>query len=71
MKVNLYNEKELLVVEINNGGEPIPPEKLSTFFEKFNTDRTKKKGGTGLGTTYAYLATQAHRGEISVTSNET
>jgi len=38
------------------------------FFEKFNTDRSKKKEGTGLGTTYAYLITKAHGGDIFVDS---
>ncbi len=67
--VRLYNENGYVVVEVNNGGEPIPAERLGSFFEKFNTDK-KGKHGTGLGTTYAYLVTRAHVGEISVTSNE-
>jgi len=40
------------------------------FFEKFNSDRLKKKDGTGLGTSYAYLVTKAHGGDIFVKSNE-
>ncbi len=69
VRVNLRREEHRLKVEIRNGGEPILPERLLTFFEKFNTDRTRKKGGLGLGTTYAYLVTKAHGGDISVTSD--
>ncbi len=58
-----------IVIAINNRGEPVPPEKLELFFEKFNSDRSKKKEGTGLGTTYAYLVTRAHGGDITVTSD--
>ena len=57
-------------ISINNKGETIPPGKLKLFFEKFNTDRVKKKTGTGLGTTYAYLVAKAHGWNISVTSEE-
>jgi CheY-like chemotaxis protein len=57
----------IVVVQIQNGGHPIPKDRLVTFFEKFNTDGIKK-GGTGLGTTYAYLVTKAHHGNIGVTS---
>ena len=66
----MYNENESVVVKINNKGEPIPPEKLELFFEKFNTDRKKKKEGTGPGTTYAYLITKAHWGDSYVESDK-
>ncbi len=69
VKVDMFNVNSKIVVKINNKGEPIPTEKLQRFFEKFNTDRVKKSGGTGLGTTYAYLVTKAHSGDISVESN--
>jgi signal transduction histidine kinase len=68
--IRMDNEDGHVVVRINNKGEPVPSERLATFFEKFNTDR-KKQGGTGLGTTYAYLVTRAHGGALSVASNET
>jgi two-component system sensor histidine kinase/response regulator len=67
--VQLTTGKGDVTVEVKNGGDPVPQEKVSTFFEKFNTER-KEKGGTGLGTTYAYLVTQAHGGTISVVSSE-
>jgi signal transduction histidine kinase len=54
-------------VRVQNGGTPIAPERLARFFEKFNTEA--KRGGTGLGTTYARLVTEAHGGTIGVTSD--
>lgn len=68
VNVKLYNENRQVVVSVNNGGAPVPAERLATFFEKFNTD---KKGGTGLGTTYAYMVARAHGGEITIRSNTT
>ncbi len=67
--VGLSNENGQVVTEITNRGDPVPPERLQHFFEKFNTDRTRK-GGTGLGTTYAYLVTRAHGGELTVSSSQ-
>lgn len=61
--------REFLCVRVNNRGEPIPAARLELFFEKFNTARERKPGGTGLGTTYAYLVTKAHGGHIEVVSN--
>jgi len=66
--VRMFNQDAQLIVTINNKGACIPPERLELFFEKFNSDPSKK--GTGLGTSYAYLITQAHNGEICVNSNE-
>jgi PAS domain S-box-containing protein len=71
VKVEVFNEKDSVVVKINNRGEPVPPERLATFFEKFNMDlRRPKKKGTGLGTSYVYVVTKAHGGDIAVESNE-
>ena len=69
INIVLSREDQKLVTKINNGGDPVPAERLKSFFEKFNTDRTQKKSGTGLGTTYAYLVTKAHGGDIQVASN--
>ncbi|MCZ6634888.1 MAG: HAMP domain-containing sensor histidine kinase, partial [bacterium] len=67
VRVVLSNHANQAVIRIHNRGEPIPEEKLDSFFEKFNTSK-KEKGGTGLGTTYAYLVTTAHGGKIEVAS---
>ena len=59
-----------VAVRIQNGGEPIPPDRVSTFFEKFNSTKSDE-GGTGLGTSYAHLVTRAHSGSITVASDAT
>ncbi len=68
--INVKSNKKFITLSINNKGEPVPKEKLKLFFEKFNTDKSKKKEGTGLGTTYAYLVVKAHGGNIHVDSNQ-
>ena len=67
--VTMRDDDDSVTVFINNKGKAVSPEKLLTFFDKFNSD-PKKVDGTGLGTTYAYLVTNAHRGHITVESNE-
>ena len=70
VRIKLSGENGHVLVKINNKGKPVPKEKLKLFFEKFNTNKNDKPDGTGLGTTYAYLVTIAHGGEISVKSNQ-
>lgn len=70
VRIVIKEEDENIVVTINNKGKPIPQDKRALFFEKFNSDRTRKQDGTGLGTTYAYLVTKAHGGDITVESNK-
>ncbi len=67
--IDLSNRNGRLVVAINNRGEPVPQDRLETFFEKFNSTGKRKRGGTGLGTTYAWLVTRAHGGSVSVASD--
>ncbi|MHB9029811.1 MAG: sensor histidine kinase [Candidatus Latescibacterota bacterium] len=66
--IDFRKEQDRSIVCINNRGEPIPAERLATFFEKFNVG-PEKRHGTGLGTTYAFMVTKAHGGDITVTSN--
>ena len=68
--INLKTSDNRLFITINNKGDIIPPDRLELFFEKFNSDRLRKKAGTGLGTTYAYLVAKAHGWDIKVDSNE-
>ena len=56
-------------IHVTNAGDSIPPDRLETIFEKFNTTKRDSKG-TGLGTTIAKLFVEAHDGTISVQSNE-
>jgi PAS domain S-box-containing protein len=68
VRVRIFKERSWQAVTINNGGKPIPPEQLASFFERFNTTK-KEHGGTGLGTTFAELITKAHGGDVRVTSS--
>ncbi len=70
ININMRKVSNRIILTINNKGEIISPDKLELFFEKFNTNREKKKKGTGLGTTYAYLVAKAHGWDIRVDSNE-
>lgn len=58
-----------VVIDVVNGGPAVPAHVLETFFEKFNSTKSQS-GGTGLGTTYARIVTEAHGGSISVSSSE-
>tara|TARA_Y100000588_G_scaffold380156_2_gene463583 strand:- start:2638 stop:3447 length:810 start_codon:yes stop_codon:yes gene_type:complete len=66
--VEVIPHGEEVEVRVTNGGEPIPPDRLATIFEKFNTTKRANKG-TGLGTTIARLFVEAHDGTIDVTSS--
>lgn len=70
VRISLVEQYDQVLIDINNGGTPIPADRVSRFFEKFNTDRESKRDGTGLGTTYAYWVIKAHQGDIGVTSLE-
>ena len=66
VKIVASDTTEHVTILICNGGDPIPPHKLPTFFEKFTTN---KLGGTGIGTAYADVVIRAHGGDISVASD--
>ena len=66
--ISCARDQGFVVIDIQNGGEPIPEDRLATFFDKFNTTKSEH-GGTGLGTTYAKLVVDAHEGDISVSSS--
>lgn len=68
VRVVLSREDGRARVDVINGGPPVPPDRLATFFEKFNSTKADA-GGTGLGTSYAAIVTRAHGGEISVSSD--
>lgn len=57
-----------LRVVVHNQGEPIPPQRLATIFEKYNTTK-QDLGGSGLGTTIAKVLVEAHGGTISASSS--
>ncbi len=64
---------ENTVIQFTNYGDPIPPQKLQTIFERFfrlDSARSSQTGGAGLGLTIAKEIVTAHGGTIAVQSDE-
>ena len=55
------------VLEVENSGDPIPPDALSRIFEPFFTT---KRHGTGLGLAIAKNVARGHGGDLRVAANE-
>jgi two-component system OmpR family sensor kinase len=59
------------VIEISDVGEGIPQDQLDRVFDRFaraDSERTRGKGGTGLGLPIARAIIEAHQGSIDVRS---
>lgn len=70
LKSTLY--EDTIEIKFANQGNPIPPAKLETIFEKFyrlDAARSSNTGGAGLGLAIAQEIIMAHGGTISVDSN--
>ncbi|AGA68959.1 histidine kinase [Desulfitobacterium dichloroeliminans LMG P-21439] len=70
--ISAREQDEDIVITFTNQGNPIPPEKLQTIFEKFfrlDTSRSTITGGAGLGLAIAQEIVNAHGGNIFVQSN--
>ncbi len=62
-----------VVLEVHNGGPPIPPDDLPRLFEPFQRGQNKRPDGgrsMGLGLHITYHLVQAHGGSVRVTSTE-
>jgi heavy metal sensor kinase len=60
-----------VMIEIADDGPGIPPEHLTSVFDRFyrvDKSRTRNEGGAGLGLSIANWAVQAHGGEIGLDS---
>ena len=71
--VIIEDTKDSGIIHVEDSGIGIPQEELKRIFERFyRTDksRNRKTGGAGIGLTIAKTIVQAHKGKISVESEE-
>lgn len=71
--ISAEKKDHAVVVSFQNKGHTIPPERLSTIFEKFyrmDEARTSVTGGSGLGLAIAKEIVTAHGGTISAESKD-
>lgn len=69
--LHTFSEEHYTVVEIEDNGVGIPPDKLSAIFlphEKKNSPGTENEKGTGLGLLVAYEFMQLNNGSIQIKS---
>lgn len=64
------DDDQSIVLEIHNFGKPIRPALIKTIFEQLITEDNALSSGLGLGLYIAREIVEAHRGCITVTSNE-
>jgi len=72
IEISAKQQDQYIVITFTNRGNPIPPAKLETIFEKFyrlDSARSTNTGGAGLGLAIAKEIVNAHDGTISVESN--
>ncbi|MCT8977717.1 HAMP domain-containing histidine kinase [Clostridium sp. CX1] len=72
INISAAQQGENVVITFVNQGDPIPPQKLDTIFEKFyrlDSARSTNTGGAGLGLAIAKEIVTAHGGTITVESN--
>ena len=72
IRAALTREGKNAVLTVENGGTPIPPEKLAHLFDRFyRVDESRTGGeGFGLGLAIAQSLVQGHRGTITCVSDE-
>ncbi|MAQ76566.1 MAG: two-component sensor histidine kinase [Aquimarina sp.] len=71
--VAVRNDEETVEIEIHNFGNPIPKEKQKHIFQFMNSENSDAKsvaGSWGMGLTLAQIVTEAHGGDIDLTSDE-
>lgn len=71
IKVNLYKDKNQIILEITNNGKDIPEDELDKIFERFyRSDKSRNRDSNryGLGLAIAKNIVNNHNGEIKVFS---
>lgn len=69
IKVNLYKEKDNIILEVINRGDAIPKEEQSKIFERFyraDKSRNRNDNRYGIGLTIANSIVSSHKGKINV-----
>ena len=72
IRVNLFKEKENIILEVINNGDDIPKDKQNKIFERFyrvDEARNRNENRYGLGLAIAKNIVDIHKGKISVTSS--
>jgi two-component system phosphate regulon sensor histidine kinase PhoR len=72
IKINVFKEKEQLIVEVKDNGIGIPAEHLDRIFERFyrvDRSRSREAGGTGLGLSIVRHIAMLHRGTVEAESH--
>ncbi len=71
IRISVEEKREKVSIKVEDNGAGILPEHLSHVFDRFyraDPDRSRQKGGSGLGLTITQALIQAHGGEIAVSS---
>lgn len=67
--INLYNDKNNIILEVKNRGEPIPKDEQEKIFDRFyrvDESRNRNNNRYGLGLAIAKNIVTSHNGKISV-----
>lgn len=70
--IQAHGHNESIIITFTNQGDPIPPQKLSSIFEKFyrvDNARSSQTGGAGLGLSIAKEIVELHGGAIRAESD--
>ena len=70
IRVNLFKEKENIILEVINNGDDIPKDKQNKIFERFyRVDEARNRNENRYGLGIAKNIVDIHQGKISVTSS--